>query len=710
MSPLAAILTMLSFVVATQADAIDGRLVDARDGTPIAGAAITIAGQRGSVRTDAEGRFHWPMAPLMPAVVVVELPDGRIARPIALATVDASRELTLPVDAALTESVVVIGSAPAIDAAPAAATSAITARDLEMRHPPTLTQALDVVPGVSAVSESQAAVPAIRGLARGRTLILVDGTRATTERRAGANASFLDPGIARTIEVARGPGSVAYGSDAFGGVIAARTRGPDYVKATRLRFAGTAGWGAPEQRGDAEIARGYGSGGVLIGVRARSFDDYEAPAGDVPNSSWRDRGVRVRWEQSAGTAVWSAGWQSDFARDLGRPRSDSNVTLATTPYENSHRLSASYEKRELAGFRNVRIDALAGVSSQRTDQERLATATRPRGIDRADLTSREMQVRLTGERMLGGTRLQVGADVLGRYGLEALDTTLAYDLAGALTSATTTVSIDSARRTNVGVFAEGGGQVTSTLRITAGVRVDGVRNTNEGGFFGDRVVSNGAVAGLVATTLTPSSRMSFTAQVARGFRDPMLSDRFYRGPVGRGFIEGNPDLKSETSLQFDVTGRYMAGPLQLAAAGYHYRITDLVERYAATPTLFLFRNRGRAELQGVELEGQVTLPRGFALAATAEASRGRDEIDHTPLDDIAPPAVSLTVRHSGGARLSSYLRIKAVGSHDEAGPSEVPTASYTPVDAGARWRLTSNLTLLGTMRNLLNEAYQSSAG
>ena len=67
----------------------------------------------------------------------------------------------------------------------------------------------------------------------------------------------------------------------------------------------------------------------------------------------------------------------------------------------------------------------------------------------------------------------------------------------------------------------------------------------------------------------------------------MLSDRFYRGPVGRGFMQGNPDLKPETSLQFDVSARYVAGPIQFAAAGYRYRITDLVERYAATTTLFL---------------------------------------------------------------------------------------------------------------------------
>ena len=710
MSPLPVFMAVLSLALSGPATPVGGRVVDARSGTPVAGVEITIVGQRRSVRTDKAGRFMWPITPLLPIEVIAVLPDGRVARPIRLTTLDAGRELTLAIDAAVSQFVTVPGAAPAIDASPAASTTLLTSRDLELRHAQTLSQTLDVVPGVSAISEGQSAVPAIRGLARGRTLILVDGSRASTERRAGANASFLDPGVARTIEVARGPGSVAYGSDAFGGVIVARTRGPDYGTPVRVRFAGTAGGGVPEVRGDLEVSKGYGSGGVLVAVRARDFDDYDAPAGVVTNSGWRDRGVRARWEHVTGAALWSIGWQSDFGRALGRPRSDSDVFLATSPFEDSHRLTASYERASLGGFRNLRFDALFGALRQRTEQDRLPTPTRPRSVERADLSSREVQLRLTGERVVGRARLHVGADVQGRYGLEALDTTQAYNLAGAVTSETTTVSIDSARRTAVGLFAETDAQVARGFRISGGLRVDAVRNTNAGGFFGDRSVSNAALAGLVAATLTPTDRLTLTGQVARGFRDPILSDRFYRGPVGRGFIQGNPDLRPETSLQFDLAARYVAGPIRLGAAGYHYRITDLVERYAAPATLFLFRNRGRAELRGVELEAQATLPRGLALAVTAEASRGHDGVDGTPLDDVAPAAASVTVRHGVSTRVASYVRIKAIGSHHAAGPSEVPTRRYTNADAGVSWRFTPHLELRGAMRNLLNEAYQSSAG
>ena len=87
-------------------------------------------------------------------------------------------------------------------------------------------QAVENVPGVNQVSEGQAAVPAVRGLARGRTLMLIDGSRVSSERRVGPSATFMDPSVMEGVDIARGPGSVAYGSDAFGGVISVRTRQP----------------------------------------------------------------------------------------------------------------------------------------------------------------------------------------------------------------------------------------------------------------------------------------------------------------------------------------------------------------------------------------------------------------------------------------------------------------------------------------------------
>jgi hemoglobin/transferrin/lactoferrin receptor protein len=707
---LPALFAVFSFTLSALAPPVGGRVIDARTGAPIAGADVTVVGQRGSVRTDGAGRFEWPAAPPLPIDLVVVLPDGRIVKRIRLTTIDTANELTLAVEPLVMEQIAVTGTAPTIEGAPAAAMTLIAGADLERRHPQTLAQALETIPGVGAISEGQAAAPAIRGLARGRTLIVVDGSRASTERRAGPNASFLDPAAVRMIEVARGPGSVAYGSDALGGVIAARTRGPDYRAPLRVRFAASAGGGVPEQRGDLEISTGYGSGGVLLGIRVREFHDYDAPGGRVPNSRWRDQGVRARWEHAARTTRWSAGWQTDFGRDLGRPRSDGDVVRATSPLEDSHRLTVSYERGSAGVFETIRVDALAATSRQRTDQDRLPTPTRARSVERADLSSREMQLRLSGERRAGRAEFRVGADMHGRYGFEALDTTISYNLAGIVTSTAVTASVASANRTALGLFAETAAQVTKQVRFTGGLRVDGVRSRNEGGFFGDRTVSSSAVAGLIAVTIAPADGLTVTAQLARGFRDPILSDRFYRGPVGRGFIEGNPALKPETSLQVDVLTQYVVGQVRIAASAYRYRINDLVERYASTSTLFLYRNRGRADVRGLEVEAQLTLPRGFAIEGTGEVSRGRDAVDRTPLDDIAPAAVSLTIRSAVDVRVSSYLRLKAIAAHPASGPSEVPTSSFTLVEAGVRWRLTPHLDLLGVARNLLNAAYQSSAG
>ena len=696
-------------LMAVPARAFVGQVIDARNRAPITNAEVTVVGHRGSVRTGADGRFEWPQRVAPPLVFVVILQDGVVCRPIHFATLDETNGVTLLVEAAIAASMEVSGTAPAIDVSPGASTSLVNAADINLRHPMTLGGILENVPGVAVISEGQSATPAIRGLARGRTSILVDGSRATAERRAGANASFLDPAIVERVEVARGPASVAYGSDAMGGIIAVRTRGPDYVRPLQVRFAGTLGGGLPEVGGDLAVSAGYGSGGILAGVRGRDFDSYDSPSGPVPNSGWRDRGARLRWEHGTGSAAWAVGWQSDLSRDIGRPRSDSDVVRVTTPSEDSHRLNISYGRGSLGGFQRVRLDGMLGSVRQQTNQDRLPASTRPRSLEQSEVQSRELQLRATADRMFGRGRFQFGADVDGRYGLESTDTVVSYNTAGAIVSTQATPSIENANRTNAGAFTQADVQLARRIRLSGGIRGDVVRSANDGGYFGNREVVHSAIAGSAAATVMPAASFTLTGQVSRGFREPMLLDRFYRGPVGRGFIEGNPDLEPETSLQLDVVARYDTGRLVFSSAVYDYRISNLIERYQAGSNSFLFRNRRAARIQGVELEARAALPHAFVVSVTAQSSRGRDDADETPLDDIAPASISVVTRHSLRA-ISSYLRVAAFASHDDAGPSEVATPGYCLVDVGAAWRVARHLQVVGTLRNLLNDSYYSSAG
>ena len=135
-------------------------------------------------------------------------------------------EIELP--EVLRESVTVVsGVAPSLDLLPGSVATVLTREELEQRAPQRLYQALESIAGASKLGDGADSVPALRNLGRGRTLILIDGARVTTERRAGPSATFVDPASLGSVEVVRGPGSVIYGSDAFGGVLNVVTRDPE---------------------------------------------------------------------------------------------------------------------------------------------------------------------------------------------------------------------------------------------------------------------------------------------------------------------------------------------------------------------------------------------------------------------------------------------------------------------------------------------------
>jgi len=689
--------------------ALRGRVVDSQSGRAVAGATVTIAGFPGTVKTDTDGMFTWPAAPAPPFQIIVVLPGGHVARPVDIAVVDGGR-VDVPVDALADETVTVLGAAPSITAPPAAGTTLLSSTQIRRRSPENLMQALETVPGVTAVSEGHATVPAIRGMARGRTLVLIDGARVSSERRVGPSATYADPATFEGIDVARGPGSVAYGSDALGGVISVRTRRAEPGSPLRIAGSGTLGAGIPEQRGTVEISKGLDRGGLFVQAHARQADDWDSPVGDgeILNSGWKDRGFNGRFDYTIGRGFFSAGWQSDFGRDIERPRNNSQTVRFYYPFENSHRLTSSYEIADVAGLQELSVTGFVGAFEQRTDQDRASTATRVRDIERADVSANDFHVKASGRRHLDDVRLEFGIDLNGRFDLEAIDTGITFAPDGSIASRTGNLSVDNARRTDAGTYIQADAPVGPSLRLSGGLRADRVTTKNAGGYFGDRATTNAAVSGFGSVTVGPVDGLSVTGQVARGFRDPTISDRYFRGPSGRGFITGNPDLDPETSLQFDFAARYARGRTQVAVYAYHYRIDDLIERYSTEPDFFFFRNRGRARVRGIELEARSEIGAGIAIEGGLNIGRGTGLDDDGPIDDIAPDMVFVMARKDISPSGFVQVRTSFMADDDRPGPSEVATPGAELVDLTAGWRVARGLELRGMIRNLLDEAYYAS--
>jgi outer membrane receptor protein involved in Fe transport len=702
------VLFFASAVFVADAEAFEGRIVDTQ-GNPIAGAEVTILGRAGESRTNADGRFTWVPDPPPPFEVLVIAPGGVYMKPVLVESLPAGRVLELTVAPLVNEYVTVSGSAASIETSPGSATATLTATEIQTRTPANLAQALENVAGVNQVSEGQAAVPAVRGLARGRTLILIDGARVSSERRVGPSASYLDPEVIEGIEVARGPGSVAYGSDAFGGVISVRTRSVAPLSPFRARVSAAIGAGIPDRRASMELSQGFTRGGVLFAAHTRDVEDYDGPDGEVFNSGYADHGFLGRVTYQIGHGLLSVGWQSDFGRDIERPRNNSRTVRFYYPSEDSHRLTVSYDVRDFAGFSRVMLTGFGGSYAQVTDQDRVATATTGRSVERADVSAKDFHVRGFGERLIGVARLELGVDINGRYDLQAVDVFERYGLDGALSQRTENMSIDDARRVDSGVYISVEAAPTPVVTVAGGVRGDYVTTTNDGGYFGDRSTSNGAGSGFAAVTIGSFAGFSTTAQIAKGFRDPVLSDRYFRGPSGRGFITGNPELGPESSLQFDLGLRYTSTRLRAATYFYQYRFSDLIERYQTETDFFFFRNRGRARLRGFEAEAQASLGWGVSLESAFQIARGRALDDNTYLDDIAPETLSIQLRKGLPVR-DAFVQVRTAFYAEDTrpGPTEIVVPGYTSLDAAMGLSPVDHLELRVSARNLLNELYMAS--
>jgi len=672
-------------------------------GRPVSGARLFL-GELELAETDANGRFRLSGAPAAPFELTVF--DARGAW-LGRVLVSDGGDRVLRLGPATEERVTVRGAVPAeTQSAPAAAVSVITEREIRESRPNQLANALVLVPGSGSLEEGHSVVPTLRGMARGRTLILLDGGRVIAERRAGPSATYLDPMTLDSVEVSRGPGSVAYGSDAFGGVINVTTKSPS-VSGFAGQFSAAGRTVDDSVTGNLALDVPIGSSGLLFQGHWRNFDDYDSPEGVIENSAAEFYGWSARGLVPLGAAGLTLGFDYDRGRDIGKPATDSHVTRAFYPLENSSRASFDLDFPATFGFDEIGIQGFWGTYRLVTDRERQPTATVTKRLARSDVDADDASLRAVGTRALGAGRLRTGIDFNTRFDLHADGLTVNYDAQGNPTGEVPETSIENAQRLDVGGFLEADQPLLDGKVLAAGgLRGDWVQSQNFGGYFGTQSVTHGAFSGYAAATYSPKPSWSATFQYAHGFRDPTLSDRYFRGVSGRGFLTGNPDLDPETSDHLDLAIRSGIGSsLRLAAYGYMFWIGDLIERYQQGDDFF-FRNRGKARFEGIELEADFDIARGWTLRATGTYAYGVIVVDDSPAADVPAQNVTLSVTNRPSERIWWSLRGRAVRRDGRPGPVEVVTPGFATLDVLAGWEFVRGFQAQALLTNLFDEAYR----
>jgi len=165
--------------------------------------------------------------------------------------------------------------------------------------------------------------PSLRGLHGNQTLMMVDGIRLNNSIfRYGPNQylNTVDAFAVDQLDVLFGSGSIQYGSDAMGGVIAAKFHEPEFVKCNqwvpKVFFRTTTGNQEYSMR--SSVDRCFGQNAITAGITMRQFGDVLA-GGDLKYqrpSGYKEFDVDVKFVRKDKLGKWVAAHQSNNQFDV----------------------------------------------------------------------------------------------------------------------------------------------------------------------------------------------------------------------------------------------------------------------------------------------------------------------------------------------------------------------------------------------------------
>ncbi|MCP5046209.1 MAG: TonB-dependent receptor [bacterium] len=397
--------------------------------------------------------------------------------------------------------------------------------DLEIREKisENIVETLADTPGVHFIGSGGLSVtPSIRGLARRRVLVLVDGHRVTSDRRAGTSPSFVPPELAGSIEVVRSGSSVLYGSDAIGGVINILTRtGGNIDKPQSERNSINFNYNSINQRVNSGFTYGLNPGNwnLYSGFQYSNAGDYKSPGETILHSGYKYYSGMLDISYKDKKREFYFGYIGGFGKDIGKPERDNDPDNYTVvPEESSQFLRLGYSEKDIFKGSTLQLSFFFNPTTYRLDKVKTGSDT----IESADTHAFNLGAKAVLKRSIRQSLFyQVGVEWFSRQNVRTENEILDLEK----NPQSSFFPMHSGTRNDYSLFVSFDYLGIRAIELTGGLRYTVFKiNAEADGMYREK--SSGAASFFLGATKRLTDSVAVFFNISRAFRFPSLGESF----------------------------------------------------------------------------------------------------------------------------------------------------------------------------------------
>lgn len=576
------------------------------------------------------------------------------------------------------------------------AESSLSELDIQEQMPESVAATLTTIPGIHFIGKGGFSItPSIRGLARRRVLILVDGARLTSDRRVGVSASFIPPDLIRRIEVVRSSSSVLYGSDAIGGVVQIFTAPRKLPIAERNGFHLSANSGNQRLATGLTLEKKSNNHFVSAAFNYLQAENYSSPAQEILHSGFTYYSGTLSIGYYNDERDVSIGYLGGFGKDIGKPeRTNSSRDYSIVPDESEQILRLDWREKKF--LNNGTLHLSVYVNPSHYNLEKISETEQSHQQAVTDVTNMGVRV-MVQKSLTPDLSYRAGIEWFSRQNLRIEN----IDSIDGRTDQT--LPLTGGARSDVGVFATIDYRGIEGFDIIGGVRYSGF--SLEATVQGEgKSKTSSAPSAFLGITRKLGQSLSMFVDVGKAFRLPSLSESFYTGISGRRYVVGNPDLQPESSLNIDAGFKFFSRSLFLGLYGFSYTIDHMIERFRDDDGIYTYDNVSKGRIQGVEGEFQFLPARGLELYGHLSLYKGRIAGTATPLNDVPAARVFVGAKALAGKFWGEINYLHAFAKKDP-GPAEMVNRDYDVVNLKGGYYFSANFFFFARISNVFDTLY-----